>query len=51
MSRIGELEAAAKAKAVERVANLLQRPDQLEKVHLLVSHKLFTKVSIVKKTV
>lgn len=34
MSRISSLEAAARAKAVERIASLIQRPDQLEKVIL-----------------
>lgn len=33
MSRISQLESHANAKAVERIANLLQRPDQLEKVN------------------
>ncbi|CAG7721652.1 unnamed protein product [Allacma fusca] len=32
MSRISKLESSAKSKAVERICNLLQRPDQLEKV-------------------
>lgn len=32
MSRTSELEEAARAKAVERIAGLIQRPDQLERV-------------------